>query len=106
MEESKLLARVREVCASLDGVTEGEAWHHPVWKADGKAFLAFEHKDKRPCLAFRLDREEVDILTNDRRFFPTPYGRGQWVSLPLHGRTPWKLVKDLARRSRDCVRRR
>ena len=104
MDESTLLARIREICASLDDVAEGEAWHHPVWRADGKTFLALERKDKRPVLAFRLPEDEVDVLTKDRRFLPTPYGRGRWVSLWMTGRTPWKLVKDLARRSRECVR--
>ena len=103
MQESELLQRVREICASLDGVSEREAWHHPVFKAKGKTFLAFEHKDGKPVLAFHLPADDVDILTKDRRFLPTPYGRGQWVSMWLTGRTPWKLVNDLARRSHALV---
>ncbi|HSP35024.1 MAG TPA: MmcQ/YjbR family DNA-binding protein [Thermoanaerobaculia bacterium] len=101
--EEKLLARVREICASLDGVSEGEAWRHPVFQANGKTFLAFEHKDGKPVLAFHLPPDEVDILTRDPRFLPTPYGRGEWVSLRLTGRTPWKLAAKLARRSRASV---
>ena len=100
------LDRIRAVCAKLDGVTEGEAWHHPVFKADRKTFLALEHHEGKPCIAFLLERDEVEILLKDRRFFPTPYGRGLWVSLLLTGRTPWKLVGQLARRSRECVRKR
>jgi predicted DNA-binding protein (MmcQ/YjbR family) len=103
MHASDLLSRIRKICAAFDGVSEGEAWRHPVFKADGKTFLAIEQIEGRPCIAFRLDRDEVEVLTKDPRFVPTPYGRGLWVSLPVSGRTPWKLVAQLARRSRECV---
>ena len=104
MQESELLRRVREICATLDGVTEAEAWNHPVFKANGKTFLAFEHKDGKPVLAFLLPADDVEILRKDKRFLPTAYGGGRWVSMWLTGRTPWRLVAELARRSRRLIR--
>ena len=103
MKDDERLQRLRAICESLPGTSEAEAWHHPVFKTGGKTFLAYEPIADRPSVAFRLERDAVEILSADRRFFPTPYGRGLWISMWLDGRTPWKLVKEMARRSHAVV---
>jgi predicted DNA-binding protein (MmcQ/YjbR family) len=64
-------------------VIETRAFGHPNFRAGKVTFAAYEEYKGRPCIAFKLPREEVGaMLLGDARFFPTPYGRGLWVSLP------------------------
>jgi predicted DNA-binding protein (MmcQ/YjbR family) len=66
-------------------------------------FVAFEPIKGRPSIAFRLERKDVDRLLMRRRFFVTPYGRGQWVSLWADDALDWKAVADLVDRSYRVV---
>jgi predicted DNA-binding protein (MmcQ/YjbR family) len=93
------LERLRAICAELPDAIEVEAWQHPTFRVAGKTFVAYEIVGDRPSIAFRVDREQAEILGADRRFFATPYGRGLWVSVWADGRVPWKLVMNLARES-------
>lgn len=94
-----IAARVRDICFSLPGVSETDSWGHPNFRVGGRTFAAFEIIDGRPSVAFNLGSEESDLVAQDPRCFKTPYGRGQWVSMFVDGRPPWKTVTLLLRRS-------
>jgi predicted DNA-binding protein (MmcQ/YjbR family) len=76
-----VFARTRRQCLSLPGSTEALAWGHPVFKAGGKTFCAFEVIRGRPSIAFRLSEKEAAAALKDVRCFASPYGRGLWVSV-------------------------
>jgi len=97
--DDRALQRLRAICAGLPGTAEVEAWRHPTFRVAGKTFVAYEVITGRPSIAFRVDRDQGEILLKDPRFFATPYGRGLWVSLWADRRVPWKLVTDLVRES-------
>ena len=103
--DSAMLARLRELCLALPDTTEVASWGHPNFKARGKTFAAFEIIRDRPSIAFRLEPVDVDLLLNRERFFATPYGRGQWVSVWADGRVNWGEVQRLLKRSYDLVMR-
>jgi predicted DNA-binding protein (MmcQ/YjbR family) len=88
--ESGALRRLRSVCLGFPGATEGSAWGHPVFRAGGKTFAAFEIVAGRPSIAFRVDRDGFDLLRAKRGFFETPYGRGLWVSRRADGKIAWR----------------
>jgi predicted DNA-binding protein (MmcQ/YjbR family) len=89
------LARVRAICLGYPGTTETSAWGHPNFRAGKKTFVTFESFGGRPSIAFRLEPDQVRDLCAMRGFFPTPYGRGLWVSLRADGRLSWRLVQRL-----------
>ncbi|HYC61745.1 MAG TPA: MmcQ/YjbR family DNA-binding protein [Thermoanaerobaculia bacterium] len=97
--DDRSLQRLRAICAALPDTTEVAAWRHPTFRVGGKTFVAYEVITGRPSIAFRVDRDQGEILLEDPRFFATPYGRGLWVSLWADRRVPWKLVTSLARES-------
>jgi predicted DNA-binding protein (MmcQ/YjbR family) len=97
------LDRVRQLCLALPEASEVTSWGHPVFKAGAKAFVAFEPIEGRDSVAFRLDPVDVDLLLTRRGFFPTPYGRGQWVSLWADAKLDWKLVASLVERGYRVV---
>jgi predicted DNA-binding protein (MmcQ/YjbR family) len=93
------LQRLRVLCLSLPETSERSSWGHPNFRAGRKTFVAFERVHGRPSVAFRLDRASVERLIGRRQFFPTPYGRGLWVSIWADARVDWRLVHDLVLRS-------
>jgi hypothetical protein len=46
---------------------------------------------------------DVSRLLRQKRFFATPYGRGQWVSLQVNEIVNWKLIAQLVRRSYSTI---
>ena len=42
-------------------------------------------------------------LSKDPQFFPTPYGRGQWVSTYIDGEFDWSTVEELVQASYRLV---
>jgi predicted DNA-binding protein (MmcQ/YjbR family) len=93
------LAQLRRVCRSLAGASEVSAWGHPTFRAGSKAFAAFETVQGRSTVAIWLGVEDADVLLHeDKRFFATPYGRGQWVSIFVDKVVPWGLLRSLAKR--------
>lgn len=104
MENSeRVLQRFRELCLALPETNETTSWGHPNFRAGKRTFCAFESIRGRPSMAFRVASAEADVLLQDERFFATPYGRGQWVSIWADGSIPWDLVEDLVRRSYRLV---
>lgn len=100
---NRTLQRVRRLCLALPETRETLAWGHPVFKAGTKTFAAIEPVEGRPSVAFRLDPVDVDLLLKRKPFFPTPYGRGLWVSAWADRALDWTLVGDLIDRSYRSV---
>jgi len=98
-----LLERARALCLSLPETSEVSSWGHPNFRAGKKTFVAFEQIDGRASIAFRLEPGDVDRLLHRPRFFATPYGRGQWVSVWAAAGLEWALVADLVGRSYRVV---
>lgn len=94
-----VVGRLRKLCLSFPETTETASWGHPNFRAGKRTFVAFEVFNGRPSIAFRLDPVNVDLLLRRKQFFPTPYGRGKWVSLRVGRMLNWKLVADLVDRS-------
>ncbi len=98
--DEKVLVRLRKLCLTLPEVTETGSFGHPNFRAGKKTFAAYEPVRGQPSIAFKLDAAEVDLmLISDERFFPTPYGRGMWVSLWSDGALDWKEIEELLMRS-------
>lgn len=95
----KALERFRAICLAFPGATETGSWGHPNFRAGKRTFAAYEIVDGRASFAFRLEPDEVLHLLGMKGFFPTPYGRGLWVSRDAAGRFSWELVKVLADKS-------
>jgi len=87
-----VFARARRQCLSLPGSTEALAWGHPVFKAGGKMFCAFEVFKGRPSIAFRLDGKDATAALKNVRCFASPYGRGLWVSVWVDEVVDWKQI--------------
>lgn len=95
-----MLARLRKLCLALPEVTETGAFGHPNFRVGKKIFVAYEPVQGRPSVAFKLGAEQsTACLISDDRFFPTPYGRGHWVSLWADSALNWNEIADLVLRS-------
>jgi predicted DNA-binding protein (MmcQ/YjbR family) len=101
--DASTVDRLRDLCLAYPETSETAAWGHPNFKAGKKTFVAFERVKGRPSIAFRLEPQDVERLLTRRRFFVTPYGRGQWVSLWAEGKIDWTAVADLVDRSYRLV---
>ena len=102
-DAAKTLNRLRDLCLSLPETSERGSWGHPNFVAGKKTFVTFEFVDLRPSIAFRMDPLDVQEMAKNRRFFDTPYGRGQWLSLWAHIELDWHFVNELVRRSYRLV---
>jgi predicted DNA-binding protein (MmcQ/YjbR family) len=97
------LERLRDLCLSLPETSEASSWGHPNFRAGKKTFVAFEHIEGRPSIAFRLENMDVELLLRRKQFFVTPYGGGQWVSVWADSPLDWRVVNDLLRQSYRLV---
>ena len=97
------LTRLRKLCLSLPETSEIDSWGHPNFRAGKRTFVTFEWIKGQGSVAFRLNKADIDSLLRRRKFFVTPYGRGQWVSLWANGRVSWNLVRELVQRSYQIV---
>ena len=102
-DAAKTLNRLRDLCLSLPETSERGSWGHPNFVAGKKTFVTFEFIDLRPSIAFRTDPLDVREMARNRRFFETPYGRGQWVSLWADIELDWRFVNELVKRSYRSV---
>ncbi len=94
--DKKVLARLRKLCLVLPEVAETHNFGHPNFRAGKITFCAFEACRGQPSIAFKLPRENVAaMLVSDERFFPTPYGRGVWLSLWAERALDWKEIETL-----------
>jgi len=89
---------LRKTCRALPGAVEVEAWGHPNFKADGRAFAAFEFWKGRPSIALLAGAEKQELLVERFGFFRTPYaGKRGWVSAWVDEPAPFELMKSLLR---------
>ena len=103
-DAAKTLNKLRDLCLSLPETSERGSWGHPNFVAGKKTFVTFEFIDLRPSIAFRTDPLDVREMARNRRFFETPYGRGQWVSLWADiDELDWRSVNELVKRSYRSV---
>ena len=102
-DAAKTLNKLRDLCLSLPETSERGSWGHPDFVAGKKTFVTFEFIDLRPSIAFRTDPLDVREMARNRRFFETPYGRGQWVSLWADIELDWRFVNELVKRSYRSV---
>jgi predicted DNA-binding protein (MmcQ/YjbR family) len=105
--DAKVMAKVRALAAKLPGAEEKSAWGHPVWRANGRQFAAYEPKQGQDYFFFLLESGMVAALAKgDPRFRDGGYSRGEvgWLGLRLDAKTDWKgEVKDLLERSFTLV---
>jgi predicted DNA-binding protein (MmcQ/YjbR family) len=100
MDETFLLARLREICLHLPEVRETVKWGHPTFEAGKKIFAVLDHYHGRTCIAFRVPPEKLLTLLARKRFSEAPYGvRQGWVCMHVDGRINWREVEDLLRAS-------
>src|SRR5215471_3409408 len=90
-----ILQDLRNLCLSLPETTERNSFGHPNFVAGKKTFVTVEQFEGRASIAFRLDHHDIERLSANPLLFPTPYGRGQWLSLRINGTFDWELVKKL-----------
>jgi predicted DNA-binding protein (MmcQ/YjbR family) len=97
------LDRLRRICLAFPEAEEKMGFGHPVFYIRKKCFAAFEPAGGRAAIAVRIDPLDAGIFADDARFFPTPYGRGKWISLWADGKVDWKLVAQLVEQSYRIV---
>jgi predicted DNA-binding protein (MmcQ/YjbR family) len=95
----EVLARLRATCLAFPETSETGSWGHPNFRAGKLTFVTYEIVDSKPSIAFRLEPDEVSEFLVMKGFFPTPYGRGAWVSLDATRRVSWRLVEALIEKS-------
>jgi predicted DNA-binding protein (MmcQ/YjbR family) len=98
-----VLHRLRALCLQLPETSESASWGHPNFRAGKRTFATFEIVSGRPSIAFRMDHADIQRLLRRRQFFPTPYGRGQWVSAWADTALDWTFITDLLQRSYRTV---
>jgi predicted DNA-binding protein (MmcQ/YjbR family) len=101
--DGAVLARLRTLCLALPETSEAGSWGHPNFRAGKRTFVTYEIVGARPSIAFRLEPDEVRDVLAMKGFFPTPYGKGAWVSLNATKRISWRLVGVLVERSYRVV---
>ena len=98
-----VVQKLRALCLAFPEVSESASWGHPNFRAGKRTFATFEIIAGRPSVAFRLDPLDAERLLRQKRFFTTPYGRGQWISMWADGPLDWRLVAELLERSYRAV---
>jgi predicted DNA-binding protein (MmcQ/YjbR family) len=101
--DDTVLVRLRALCLALPETSEAGSWGHPNFRAGKRTFVTYEIVDAKPSIAFRLEPDEVRDYLIMKGFFPTPYGRGAWISLDATKRISWRLVGALVERSYRLV---
>ncbi len=98
-----VLEELRTLCLALPETSERSSWGHPNFLAGNKTFVTFEHFQRRPSIAFRLDGGDIERYAKNGNFFATPYGRGQWLSMWVDATFDWDLTRDLVMSSYRSV---
>jgi predicted DNA-binding protein (MmcQ/YjbR family) len=104
MDESSILARLRQICLRLPEVRETVKWGHPTFEAGKKIFAVLDRYDGRSCIAFRAPLDAFDALLADKRFIAAPYAaKHGWVCLYAAGRINWAEIEKLLQASYRLV---
>jgi len=98
-----VFARLRRLCLACPETVETTSWGHPNFRAGKKTFCAFEIISGRPSIAFRLAPADIKRASRRRHFFPTPYGRGLWMSRWVDVGVDWGVVATLLEQSYRLV---
>lgn len=93
--KDRVFQRVRKLYLALPETSEVGSRGHPNFGAGKRTFATFEWIKGRSSIAFRLNPTDADLLLRRKRFFVTPYGQGQWVSLWADGSLNWGLIERL-----------
>jgi hypothetical protein len=102
-------ARVRAICAALDGVEERLSHGELAWFVRGRQFatMSDHHHDERLAvwLAAPAVRQERLVETDPERFFRPPYvGHRGWVGVYLDAATvDWDELADLLREAQVLI---
>jgi hypothetical protein len=93
------LARVREICLGLPGVSERPSHGSPAFFVDGKRtfamFLDDHHGDGRLAIwcAAPEGAQALLVASDPERYFVPPYvGHRGWIGLRLDRDAPWEEV--------------
>ncbi|MDQ3106598.1 MAG: MmcQ/YjbR family DNA-binding protein [Actinomycetota bacterium] len=115
-EDEEVLAGIRSICLSLDGVEEGALQDRPLFCVGRRRFAIFNGSEspRRPrwidagrSLHFLPEPAERDALRNDLRFGPSPHhGDRGWLSLRLESAIDWDEVAELLQAAYAQVSRR
>ena len=103
------LERLREICLSLPGATEKEAWGDPTWRVKDRIFAMQKgnYEGGRPSVWFKAPPggQTVLVASAPDRFFVPPYvGHKGWVGLWLDGRrVDWAELADLLEESHRLI---
>ena len=101
--DEKVMAKVRKLVSALPGAEEKSAWGHPVWRANGRHFAAYEPKQGQDYFFFLLETEMLAALVrSDPRYRDGGFSRGEvgWLGIPVDAKTDWKgEMKDLLHRA-------
>jgi len=93
IDADDMLRRLRALCLSLPETSETDSWGHPNFRAGKRTFAAFEWIRGRPSVALHLGGEDADaFLLSHREAFPTPYGRGKWISVWADTELDWDYL--------------
>jgi predicted DNA-binding protein (MmcQ/YjbR family) len=104
VDESTLLALLRQVCLGLPEVRETVKWGHPTFEAGKKMFAVLDRYEGQPCIAFRAASERREALLADERFFEAPYAaRHGWICLRADGPIDQREAQELLRDSYRLV---
>ena len=80
----KLLAGLREICATLPGAQEYVMVHHPAFRVGRKPFAiaGLDGAGHVGALSINFGVDEQQLLLDDERFSRTPYiGQYGWVTI-------------------------
>lgn len=107
----QLLARVRKICMSIEGVFEKLSHGEPCWfvSEKGPSFAMFDHHHHGAehigvVFAAPLEAQRALVEEDPRRFLVPPYvGSKGWVTAVLTGRPAWKQIDALLRQAHAHV---
>lgn len=103
-EEHEALTRLRDFCLRLPETSETGSWGHPNFKAGKRTFAAYEWIKGRPSIAIHLGADEADAFAlRHPDSFPTPYGRGRWISVWADAELDWNYLQDILERAYRSV---
>lgn len=88
------LQRIRAICLKLPGSQEKISHGHPTFFTRKRSYAV--NGLYSASIAFKSAPTQALALSEDERFFPTPYLANKgWLSLRLDAQTDWELVQEL-----------
>ena len=96
MADSKVLAKMKEICLSLPDTKLTMTWDQPHFRVGEKIFAGCGEEKGRLTIGFKLEMEHADEILRDPRFSRAPYvGHKGWVSMDASRIKDWKEVRKL-----------